>query len=351
MQIGLKSISYYLPGEKIDVHAHYNYFEPILEVMNKDERIKLLETIPDFVHRFKDISALEHMALSAAEKTLDSSGLAPSEIDGLIVAQTGGKQFMPLIASYLQLNLGLNKNTIARNVNDNNISILSVMKLARIYIQSGKCTNVLIVASSAQIGGKYGFGADLTDPMCMYLGDGAAAAIVSKENIECEILSEYMETYPVASRKTGTLNGDYGTVRPPVNKELCFAAEMDDKYGAYLENGNIAFNEMVGKKGFLPMILKRGAKNASLDIGKIDHIISSHTGPFLDSWNKDLCDYGIKSEVIINKQKTIGDTGVADVLIDLAYFAKTEKFKPDDIIALIAVSKSVQVAIVFLQWL
>ena len=47
------------------------------------------------------------MALAAGRKALDAAGLTPADIDGLLIAQTGGKQFMPLLGSYVHLNLGL----------------------------------------------------------------------------------------------------------------------------------------------------------------------------------------------------------------------------------------------------
>lgn len=337
MKTGIRAMAHYLPGEVLNVREHYGYLG--LSPQHFD-------SAPDTVHRLKDASALELMALSAAERAMDASGLSPDNIDGLLVAQTGGKQFMPLLASYLQLNLGLGTGIVARNVHDNNVSVANILNLARVYLESGICTNILVVASAAQIGGKYGFGADLTDPLCVHLGDGAAAAIMSSGCLQCELLGYHMETFAVSSRKTGTLNADYGTVRLPLDRELCFAAEMDDKYGAYLELGDPQLDAIAGASGFLSGILERGAKKAGLTPDGIDYVISCHQGRYLDVWAQDLPG----NERLLHKQKSIGNVGCADTLLDLSAFAGAGMFRHGDVIALWSVCKGVQAALVLLRW-
>ena len=350
MKIGLESIVSYLPGETLNVKEYYKYLEPELSKLDENERRILLDTAPETVHRLKDPSALEHMALTAAQKALDEAGLAPADIDGLLVTQTGGKQFMPLLASYLQLNLGLRKEIIARNVDDNNVSTLSIMNLARIYIKSGICRRILIVAASAQIGGKYGFGADLTEPWSMHLGDGAGAAIISAQNIKCELLGFHFESYPVTPRTTGTLNGDYGPVRMPKNCDLCFQAEMNDTYGAYLIPYDPELRKIAGGETFLSDTLRRAAAKAGIQLKDIRYIVTEHIGDLLETWRRDVVAAGINANVLMNQQKSIGNTGCADVLIDAADFVAADKFKGDDIIALFVPCTGVQVAVVFVKW-
>jgi 3-oxoacyl-[acyl-carrier-protein] synthase III len=351
MKIGLEAISGYLPGEILNVEEYYKYMSPEIEKLAVAERRKLLDTAPDTVHRLKDPSALEHMALSAAQKAIANAGLSPDDIDGLLTTQTGGKQFMPLLASYLQLNLGLHKGIVARNINDNNVSVLSMMNLARIYIKSGICRRILIVAASAQIGGKYSFGADLTEPWATHLGDGAAASIISGENIVCELVGFHFETYAVAPRMTGTLNGDFGPVRLPINRDLCFDAEMNDSYGAFLTSYDPVLREIAGNDKFISDTLIRAAAKVGLRIKDLDHIITAHIGDLFNIWKQDLSDAGVNSEVFKNRQKTIGNAACADVLIDLAVFSKDGIFTTNDIIALWVPCTGVQVAAVILKWL
>lgn len=350
MKIGIESIVSYLPGETLKVKEYYAYLAPELAKLPEGERRLLLDTAPETVHRLKDPSALEHMALSAAQKALDDAGLQASDIDGLLVTQTGGKQFMPLLASYLQLNLGLCREIIARNIDDNNVSVPSMLNLARVYIGSGLCRRVLIVAASAQIGGKYGFGADLTEPWSMHLGDGAGAAIVSAENLKCELLGFHFETYAVTPRTTGTLNGDYGPVRPPNNRDLCFDAEMNDTYGAYLKSYDPALRQVAGSTSFLTDTLGRAAAKAGLRLQDIDHIVTAHIGDLLDTWKRDAAEAGITADAVKNSYMTVGNTACADLLIDAASLLKAGDFHSGDILALWVPCTGVQVAAVLLKW-
>jgi len=349
MNIGLEAFCSYLPGERLDVKEHYGYLQPELDLLPKAQRDTLLRTAPDFVHRLKDPSGLEQMAMIAAMRVMERAGLVAADIDGLLVAQTGGKQFMPLLASYLQLNLGLGTDIIARNIGDGNISVPSALNLARVYIKGGICKRVLIVASSAQIGGKYGFGADLTDPLCMHLGDGAAAAVVSAQNIKCEILGYHMETEAVTARKTGTLNADYGDVRQARNRSLCFAAEMDDRFGAYMMLDDPKLLEIAGADRFLFGSIVRGAEKAGISPSQVNHVLTSHIAPLFELWEKDMRNNGLSHARLLSSYKTTGNVGCADVLIDLAGFAEAGAFLPGETTALWAACTGVQTAMVFLR--
>src|SRR5208282_4454692 len=136
----------YVPAEALNVKTHYAYLEPAIAKLPKSAQEKLRSTVPDEVRRLKDTSAAEIMALGAAQKALDSSGLTPSDIDCLMVTQTGGKQFMPLLGSYIHLNMGLKSDAIVRNIVDDNASILDASNIAWNFVRSGLCKRVLLIA-------------------------------------------------------------------------------------------------------------------------------------------------------------------------------------------------------------
>ena len=348
--IGISNVMEYLPGEVLDVKKYYSYLDPEIEKLPENERSAVTELAPVTVHRLKDPSALELMGLMAGQRVLDASGIDPSEIDGLMAVQSGGKQFMPLIASYLQLNLGLEKGIIARNVNDGDISFLSAVNLARQYVKSGLCKKILVVGSSALIGGKYGFGADLTEPWCMHLGDGAAACIVSENNAaDYEILAFHMETEANSARLTGTLNGDYGPIREPNNRDLCFAAEMDDKTGAFVVSHDEKFINTAGRKGFITEVLTEAAKKAGLTLADLDHIIPVHDAELIANWGCELAEAGVKDGAFCHLQSTVGHAGGEDTIIDLARFAKEGRFRKGDVIALAVACPGVQTAVLIIR--
>lgn len=350
MAIGIRSLVHYLPGETLDVKKYYAYLQPEIKKLPETEQAALTELAPDTVHRLKDPSALEILGLIAGQRSIDRSGLDPSEIDGLIVAQSGGKQFMPLTASYLQLNLGLGTLIIARNVCDGDVSLLSGLNLARIYVKSGLCKNVLVIGAAALIGGKYGFGVDLTEPWCMHFGDGAAACIVTEGgSVDFELRGFHFETESVSCRLTGTLNGDFGTIRAPRNRDLCFSAEMDDKFGAYMPTRDEKLLPVAAAPGFITKLLSSAVQKAGLSGPFPDHIIPAHFAELNAVWEEELSGAGVKPGAVKHFQKAIGHAGNADTLIDMSILRDAGAIAPGETTALISPCSGVQSAVLILE--
>ncbi len=351
MNVGFERVVKYLPAETLQVAEHYAYLEPVVAKLPKPAQEKLRLSAPDEVRRLKDASAAEMMALGAAHKALESSGLAPSDIDALLVAQTGGKQFMPLLGSYLHLNLGLKRDAIVRNIVDDNASILDASYVAWNFVRSGLCKRVLLIAVAAQISGQVGFGVDLTDPFAQNYGDGAAAAIVSSQNLRCEFLSYHFETYAVRPRTGGTLIANLGAVRPLANPDLAPKAGIENKSGAYLVLEDPFFDEIAGRRKFISESLARAMKKAGLKLSDVGMVIVPHIGRLEAKWVEDLTTAGLKAGTLANLRSKYGNMAVADLLVDLAEFAEEGRIAKDSITALWSPCMGVQLATLVLRWL
>jgi 3-oxoacyl-[acyl-carrier-protein] synthase III len=350
MKIGFETIVDYLPAEVLNVREHYAYLEPAIGRLAKPAQDLIRAAAPDQVRRLRDATAAEIMAVAVAQKALDRSGLTAADIDALLITQTGGRQFMPLLGSYVHLNLGLKRDALVRNIVDDNVSVLDASYLAWNFVRGGLCKRVLVVAVAAQISGQTGFGVDLTDPLAQNYGDGAAAAIVSSENLKCEFLAYHFETFGAKPRITGTLNGNFGPVRPLVNPELAAAAGMEDKPGAYLEPEDPMFDEIARRKGFVAGSLARAATKAGLGLSDLDMIIAPHVGHIEQAWIEDLEAAGMSPERYQNLRKKYGNTAVADLLIDLAEFAEGGQMARDSVVALWAPCMGMQLAALILKW-
>jgi 3-oxoacyl-[acyl-carrier-protein] synthase III len=351
MKVGFETVVEYVPAEVLHVKDHYAYLDAAIARLPKAAQEKLRSTAPDEVRRLKDASAAEIMALGAGQKALDRSGLTPSDIDCLLVTQTGGKQFMPLLGTYIHLNMGLKLDTIVRNIVDDNASILDASYVGWNFVRSGLCRRVLVIAVAAQIGGQVRFGVDLTDPLAQNFGDGAAAAIISSQNLTCEFLSYHFETYAVRPRTGGTLIANIGAVRPLMNPDLAAKAGVENKNGAYLVLEDPLFDEIAGRSSFITDSLERALKKASLELKDLDTVIAPHIGDLESTWIKDLVRAGLRAETYKNLRVKYGNTAVADVLIDLAEFGETGRLGKDSIIALWVPCVGVQLAALVLRWL
>lgn len=351
MKVGFQTVVKYVPAEVLSVRDHYAYLEPAIAKLPQPAQERLRRTAPEQVRRLKDVSAAEIMALGAAQKALESSGLSASDIDALLITQTGGKQFMPLLGSYIHLNLSLRIDAIVRNIVDDNASLLDATYVAWNFVRSGFCKHVLVVGVAAQIGGQTGFGVDLTDPLAQNFGDGAAAAVVSSQNLKCEFLSYHFETYAVRPRTGGTLCGNFGDVRPLANPELAVEAGVENKSGAYLVLDDPLFDEIVGRKGFITESLDRAMKKAGLGLRDLDMVIAPHIGHLEPGWKEDLAAAGLSADTFRNLRSNYGNTAVADLLIDLAEFGEEGRIPRDSVVALWAPCPGVQLAALVLRWL
>ncbi len=351
MAVGFETIIKHVPREVLKVKDHYAYLEPVIARLPEPVRETLMSAAPDEVRRLKDTSAAEIMALGAAEKALESCGLEPSDIDGLLVTQTGGRQFMPLLGPYIHLNMGLNPDALVRSIVDDNASVLDASYVAWNFVRSGLCKRVLVIAVAAQIGGEIGFGVDLTDPLAQNFGDGAAAAIVSSRNLKCEFLAYHFETYAVRPRTGGTLIANFGDVRPLVNPDLAARAGVENKSGAYLVLEDPLFDEIAGRRGFITESLERAMKKAGLELTDLNVVIAPHIGKLEATWVEDLMGAGLKSGVYRNLRRKYGNMAVADTFVDLAEFSQTGQLKRNDVVALWSPCVGVQLAALVLRWL
>ena len=350
MPVGFETIVHHMPGEVLDVRRHYSYLTPVLDQMPEATREKITAAYPDQVRRLKEFSAAEMLAVGAAQKALEQSRLTPSDIDGLIVTQTGGKQFMPLLGTYIHLNMGFKLETIVRNIVDDNVSIINAAHVARHFVNSGLCRRVLIIAVAAQISGQIGFGVDLTDPLAPNFGDGAAAAIVSSQNLTCELLAYHFETYAVRPRTGGTLIANFGEVRPPMHPELTAKAGMENKSASFLVLEDPLFDDIAGQRNFITESLGRALQKAGLQPSSLSAVITPHIGHLEPRWRDDLAAAGYPANVLQNLRTKYGNIAVADVLVDLAEFAELGRFKSNDIVALWVPCFGVQLAVLLLRW-
>ncbi len=349
MKVGFETVAAYVPAEVLDVKQYYAYLEPAVARLPESARERL-RSAPEQVRRLKDSSAAEIMALAAGNKALERGGLTAADIDGLFVAQTGGKQFMPLLGSYLHLNLGLRADAIVRNVVDDNTSALDASYVAWNLVRSGACARVLVIAVAAQIGGQTGFGVDLTDPLAQEYGDGAAAAVVSAQNLKCEFLSYHFETHAVRPRTGGTLIANLGEVRPLVNPDLAVAAGVENKEGAYLVLEDPSFDAVAGREGLISESLERAVKKAGLSLRDLDLVIAPHIGRLEARWIKDLEAAGLRAGTMHNLRTKYGNMAVADLLVDLAEFAEEGRIGRDSVVALWTPCVGVQLAALVLRW-
>jgi 3-oxoacyl-[acyl-carrier-protein] synthase-3 len=170
------------------------------------------------------------MAVKAAEKAIDRSGIDKSEIDMVVCATISPDYFnMPSTATVIAQKMGLPKVT-AFDISAACTGFVYVLNIAKAFIESGMKKNVLIIGAE-----KMSAITDFSDRgTCILFGDGAGAAVISATENKDEAI---MDVHTAADGDFGdflmTPNG--GTGNPHMT-------ELEGEAGCFIKmKGNETF--------------------------------------------------------------------------------------------------------------
>ncbi len=334
MKVGFETIVRHLPQEVIP-REHFDYLAPALAKLPEQLR-EQFSIVPDEVRKYrgKEGDRAELMAIEIAQEALDRGGLAPSDIDYVIGA-----------AVSLHRELGLDLDTPMLNIGNCCASFVDACQIAWNLVESGACKRVLIVASAALAGGPNGGTTDLTMAIAPIFGDGAAAAIVSSENLMCEFLSYYGETDGTCYRSAR------GEVRPLDNPELAEAAGVPSGVGPYFCMDDISYIEVASRPAYLRDSLEKAMARAGLPLTALDLVICHHLGDCEAAWKQDLVDAGLGEEAFQNLRLKTGNTGHTDLPTDLVQFVEDGLVKPGSVVALWVPGSGISLGCLILRWL
>jgi len=151
-------------------------------VLTNHDLEKLVDTSDEWIsertgikqrHIARDDEAASDMALVAARRALESAGLAPSDLDMIIVGTISGDVPMPSCAAYLQRKLGAGP-IPSFDVSAACAGFLYAMTIADQFVRTGTHRHILIVG--VELLSRLVDWEDRTT--CVLFGDGAGAAII-----------------------------------------------------------------------------------------------------------------------------------------------------------------------------
>ena len=153
------------------------------------------------------------MAVKAAEKAIERSGLKKSEIDMIVMATISPDYFnMPATATVVAHKMGLEK-VPAFDISAACTGFVYILGIAKAFIESGMKKNILIVGSE-----KMSAITDYTDRgTCILFGDGAGAAVISATDNKEEAI---LDLHIAADGSLGDflMTPDGGTGNPHQNE-------------------------------------------------------------------------------------------------------------------------------------
>lgn len=124
-------------------------------------------------HIASDRDKASDLAVKAANRALKDSGIAPDEIDLILVATATPDMFFPSTACFVQSSIGAGRSA-AFDISAACSGYIYALSVAENYIKSDKYNTVLLIAS--EVFSKYIDWGDRNT--CVLFGDGAAATIL-----------------------------------------------------------------------------------------------------------------------------------------------------------------------------
>ncbi|WQR84957.1 ketoacyl-ACP synthase III [Helicobacter pylori] len=165
----LKSIAMYVPSERVK-NAEFQQF-----LDTSDEWIEKRTGIKE--RRFaNDEEKSSDLGVIAAKQAIERAHLTPKDID-LVVVATLSPDFlaMPSTACVLSAKLGI-ENKPAFDISAACTGFIYLLSVAKAYVESGMCENVLIVGAE-----KTSSVLDFKDRgTCILFGDGAGACVIGR---------------------------------------------------------------------------------------------------------------------------------------------------------------------------
>lgn len=263
--------------------------------------------------------ATSDLAAAAGQQALDFAGVAPEDVDMIIVATVTGDTPTPACAAYVQAKLGA-KNACAFDVGAACAGSLYGLTIADQFIRSGAMKHVLVIG--AETLSRF---VDWTNrETCVLFGDAAGAILLgATEEPGYGLLASTLRT-------DGTLTGILGIFgggsRRPLSPEL-----LDD-------NGNKI--KMRGREVYkfatriLPEVVAETLAKANLTAADVTHVITHQA-------NQRILEYALETLGVpvgkcwINIDR-FGNTSSASMPITLDEANRAGKLKKGDVIAMMA---------------
>lgn len=325
LDVGIKGYGSYLPGK----------------VLTNEDLEKMLDTSDEWITvrsgiKERRICSPEEtnsdMCFYSAQKALATAGLAPSDIDIIIVGTISGDYIFPATACLLQSKLGAT-NAMAFDISAACSGFTYSFLVGAMLAHVNKKSNVLVVGSELL--------SRLVDyqdrTTCVLFGDGAGAIVLSSSATNGRIL--YASAYTDGS-----------------NPQLLWLPAGLTKYPASYEtvSKRMHYLKMQGKELFklavrhMGEIMEEMFSKTGLTVNDIDLIIPHQMNVRIMQALCEHFSFPIE-KFFINIQK-YGNTGAASIPIALDEAIRTNRVKKGDKIVLVSFGGGLTWSIILLEW-
>lgn len=308
----IRAISYYLP-ERILTNEELAQEFPEWDVDKVYNKVGV---------RRRHLAAAGETAGDLAEKAarnlFEEYGIAPSEVDFLLLCTQSPDHFLPSTACILQDRLGIPTSAGAFDYNLGCSGCIYGMAMAKGLIAAGLATSVLLLTAETYT--KYLHPSDKSNKTIF--GDGAAACLISKEKGLAEIGDFVLGT---DGSGASNLMLRTGAAR---QREKTGRSVMDDdghaNYEDYLYmNGSAIFNFTLET---VPSLMKSLLSKSGLEKEDVGYYVFHQANKYMLSTIRKVC--GLPADKFYVDLEETGNTVSSTILIGLKECLKAGKIAP-----------------------
>jgi 3-oxoacyl-[acyl-carrier-protein] synthase III len=274
-----------------------------------------------------------HMAANAASRALEQAGIAPGDVELIIVATITPDTLTPATACYVQQHLGALR-SVAFDVSAACSGFLYALEFARHAIAGGAFRNAVIIGAE-----KLSAFVNWTDRnTCVLFGDGAGAAVLlPSENGHGKILSSHLGT---DGAQAELLNIPGGGAACPITLE-----NVDQRLATLAMQGREVFKHAVNA---MRRAAETAIEKAGLTTADIDLVIPHQANLRIIDAISERLEVG-KDRVFVNLDK-YGNTSAAAVAIALDEANRSGRLKSGNRILLVAFGAGLTWASAVIEW-
>ena len=312
------------------------------DVLSNADLEKMVQTSDDWIVSRTGISyrriacngtATSDLAYRASRSALEEAGIAPQELDLIIVATMTPDMPMPAAACLLQHLLGASK-AAAFDLNAACTGFIYALATAESFLLSSKKYNHILVVGAEVLSRVV----DFTDRnTCVLFGDGAGAVVLGKGEGENGILATYLGADGTGS---GLLTIPAGGSRSPASQET-LAQRMH-----YMQmQGSEVFKFAVKS---IPECAARVLEEADLSTENVDYLVMHQANiRILQAAAKKL---SIPWEKVLVNIGNYGNISAASIPLVLAEAVDHKKFKTGDILLLVGFGAGLTTGASLVRW-
>ena len=308
----IRAISYYLP-ERILTNEELAQEFPEWDVDKVYNKVGV---------RRRHLAAAGETAGDLAEKAarnlFEEYGVAPSEVDFLLLCTQSPDHFLPSTACILQDRLGIPTSAGAFDYNLGCSGCIYGMAMAKGLIAAGLATNVLLLTAETYT--KYLHPSDKSNKTIF--GDGAAACLISKEKGLAEIGDFVLGTDGSGAANLMLRSG----AARQLEKTGRFVMDDDGhtNFEDYLYmNGSAIFNFTLET---VPPLMKSLLSKNGLEKDDVDYYVFHQANKYMLSTIRKVC--GLPADKFYVDLEETGNTVSSTILIGLKECLKAGKIAP-----------------------